>query len=155
MRQTKYHLIYIVAPCMLIVLSPSFVQLMHTNYYRTVKQLQSITITIVAPTCFGLHKPSSGSSQPLLHQSYNVDISYIYRYLKLLVLWLHILFSPLMHVDRALRTLKLWIVHCAYWNNCTPHYIWTTAHLTARQHRIKFTMALRVAAVKCTYHGRM
>ena len=93
---------------MLIVLSPSFVQLMHTNYYKTVKQLQSITITIDAPTCFGLHKPSSGSSQPLLHQSYNVDTIYIYRYLKLSVLWLHILFSPLMHVDRALRTLKLY-----------------------------------------------
>jgi len=43
-----------------------FVQLMYINYYKIVKQLKSFKIIIVAPTCFGLHKPSSGSSQPLL-----------------------------------------------------------------------------------------
>jgi len=59
------------------VLSPLFVQLMHTNYYKIVKQLKSLKITIVAPTCFRLHKPSSGSSQSVL-------------VLKLSVLWLHI-----------------------------------------------------------------
>jgi len=48
------------------LLSPLFVQLMHTNYYKIVKQLKSFKIIIVAPTCFGLHKPSSGSSQPVL-----------------------------------------------------------------------------------------
>ena len=53
-------------PCMLIVLSLLFVQLMHTNYYKIVKQLKSFRIIIVAPTCFGLHKPSSGSSLPVL-----------------------------------------------------------------------------------------
>jgi len=42
-----------------LVLSPLFVQLMHTNYYKIVKQLKSFNIIIVAPTCFGLHKPSS------------------------------------------------------------------------------------------------
>ena len=47
---------------------------------------------MVAPTCFGLRKSSSGSFQPVLRQSYSVDIGYIYRYLKLSVLWLHILF---------------------------------------------------------------
>ena len=46
--------------------SPLFVQLMHTNYYKIVKQLKSFKIIIVAPTCFGLHKPSSGSYQPVL-----------------------------------------------------------------------------------------
>ena len=51
---------------MLRVLSPLFVQLMQTNYYETVKQLKPFKIIIVAPTCFGLHKPSSGSSQPVL-----------------------------------------------------------------------------------------
>ena len=51
---------------MLIVLSPLFVQLMHTNYYKIIKQLKSFTIMIVAATCFGLHKPSSGSSQHVL-----------------------------------------------------------------------------------------
>ena len=51
---------------MLIVLNPLFVQLMHTNYYKIVKQLKSFEITIVAPTCFGSHKPSSESSQPVL-----------------------------------------------------------------------------------------
>ena len=62
---------------MLIVLSPLFVQLIHTNYYKIVKKLKSFKIIIVAPTCFGLHKPSSGSSQPVLRQSYNVDFGYI------------------------------------------------------------------------------
>jgi len=39
---------------------------MYTNYYKIVKRLKSFKIIIVVPTCFGLHKPSSGSSQPLL-----------------------------------------------------------------------------------------
>jgi len=55
---------------------------MHTNYYKIVKQLKSFKIITVAPTCFGLHKPSSGSSQPVLRQSYNVDFGYIYRYMQ-------------------------------------------------------------------------
>jgi len=50
---------------------------MHTNYYKIVKQLKLFKITIVAPTCFGLHKPSSGSAQPVLRQIYNVDFGYI------------------------------------------------------------------------------
>jgi len=29
------------------------------------------------PTYFSLHKPTSGSSQPMLHQGYNVDFGYI------------------------------------------------------------------------------
>jgi len=49
---------------MLIALSPLFVQLMHANYYKIVKRLKSFKIMIVAPTYFGLHKPSSASSQP-------------------------------------------------------------------------------------------
>jgi hypothetical protein len=57
--------------------SPLFVQLLHTNYYKIVKQLKSFKIIIVAATCFGLHKPSSGSSQPVLRQSYNVDFGYM------------------------------------------------------------------------------
>ena len=36
----------------------------------------------------------------MLRQSYNVDFGYIHRYLKLSVLWLHILFRPVMRVDR-------------------------------------------------------
>ena len=47
------------------------------NSYKTVKQLKSFKIVIVAPTCFGLHKPSPGSSQPVLCQGYDVDIGYI------------------------------------------------------------------------------
>jgi len=52
--------------------------------------LKPFKIIIVAPTCFGLHKPSSGSSQPVLHQSYNVDFGYIYIYcyMELSALWL-------------------------------------------------------------------
>jgi len=38
------------------------------NSYKIVKLLKSFKIIIVAPTCFGLHKPSSGSSQPVLRQ---------------------------------------------------------------------------------------
>jgi len=60
---------------------------MHTNYYKIFKMLKSFKIIIVAPTCFGLHIPSSGSSQPVLRQSYNVDFGYIHRYMKLSVLW--------------------------------------------------------------------
>ena len=51
---------------MLIVLSPLLVQVTHTNYYKIVKQLKSFKIIIVAPSFFGLHKPSSGRSQPVL-----------------------------------------------------------------------------------------
>ena len=50
---------------------------MHTNYYKTVKLLKSFKIVTVAPKFFGLHKPSSGSSQPVLRQSCNVDFGYI------------------------------------------------------------------------------
>jgi hypothetical protein len=79
---------FVVAPCMLIILKSSLVQIMRTNSYKTVKLLESFKIIIVAPTCFGLHKPSSRSSQPVLRQSYNVDNGNIYLYLKLSVLWL-------------------------------------------------------------------
>jgi len=72
------------------------------NSYKTVKLLKSFKIIIVAPACFSSYKPSSASSQPVLRQIYNVDIGYIYRYLKLSVLWLHILFSPVIRVNRAL-----------------------------------------------------
>ena len=47
------------------------------NSYKIVKMLKSFKIIIVAPTCFGLRKPSSGSSEPVLRQSYSVDIGYI------------------------------------------------------------------------------
>jgi len=46
-------------------------------------------------------------------QSYNVDIGYIYRYLKLSVLWLHILFSPVMRVDRELCGVERFTLHSA------------------------------------------
>ena len=77
------------------------------NSYKIVKQLNSLKIFIVVPTCFRLHKPSSGISQSVFRRSYNVDIVYIYRYLKLSVLWLHILFSPVIGVDRALCRVEL------------------------------------------------
>jgi hypothetical protein len=95
--------VFVVAPCMLVVLSPLFVQLMYTNYYKTVKQLKSFKIIIVAPTCFSLHEPSSGAFS-LCFTKVTVLTAVTYRYLKLSVLWLHILFSPVMRVDRALCT---------------------------------------------------
>jgi len=88
-ESTILQVFFIVAPCMLIVFSSLFVQPMHTNYYKIVKQIKSFKIILVAPTCFGLHKPSPGSSLRVLHWSYNVDFGYIYRYMKLSVLWLH------------------------------------------------------------------
>ena len=36
------------------------------NSYKIVKQLKSFQILILAPTCFGLHKPSPGCSLPVL-----------------------------------------------------------------------------------------
>jgi len=45
-------LIFIVAPCMLIVLRPLFFQLMHTNYYKIVTHLKPFQITTVAPNMF-------------------------------------------------------------------------------------------------------
>jgi len=60
------------------------------NSNKIVKLVKSYKI-IIAPTCFGLHKPSEGSSQPMFRQSYKLisvtyivfdfDISYIYRFL--------------------------------------------------------------------------
>ena len=41
-------------------------QLMHKNYYKIVKELKSFKFIIDAATCFDLHKPSSGRSQPVL-----------------------------------------------------------------------------------------
>ena len=70
------------------ILNPLFVQLMHTNYYKIVKQLKSFTIILAAPTCFGLHKPSSGSSQPDFAKV-TMLTSVKYHYLKLSVLWLY------------------------------------------------------------------
>jgi len=80
--------IFVVAPCMLIVLSPSFVQLIHTNCYKIVKQLISFKIIIVAPACFGLHKLTSGSCS-LCFAKGTMLTSFTYRYIKLSVLWLH------------------------------------------------------------------
>ena len=53
--------------------------------YKSVKMLKSFKIIIVDPTLFVLHKSSSGSSQPVLCQSYKVNIEYKNRYLKLSV----------------------------------------------------------------------
>jgi len=47
-------------------LTPLFVQPMHTNYFKIIKQLKSSKIVIVVSKCFGSHKPSSESSQPVL-----------------------------------------------------------------------------------------
>ena len=83
------------------VLSPLFVQLMHINYSIIVKQLKSFKIIIVASTRFGLHKPSSGSSQPMLCQSYNVGFGYISLF-EVIGIVATYLFHPVMRVDREL-----------------------------------------------------
>ena len=45
----------------------------HINYSKIVEILKTFKTTIISPTCFGLHKPSSGSSQSVLRRSYNID----------------------------------------------------------------------------------
>jgi len=73
----------------LILTSPLFVQLMHTNYYKIVKELKSFKILILALTCFRLLKPSSGGALSLCFAKVTMLTSVTYRYLKLSVLWLH------------------------------------------------------------------
>jgi len=51
----------------------------HISYFKTIKLLKTFKITTLGPTCFGLHKPSPGSSQSVLRQSYNIDFSYTRR----------------------------------------------------------------------------
>jgi len=63
-------------------LIPLFAQLMHTNYNKIVKQLKSFKITIATPTCFGLHKPSSGSYS-ICFAKVTMLTSVTYRHLKL------------------------------------------------------------------------
>ena len=74
-------IIFVFARCMLIVLIPLFAQLMHTNYYKIIKQLKSFKIIILAPTCFGLHKPSSGSGRirPDPARKLSANLYYIYH----------------------------------------------------------------------------
>ena len=79
-ERTIVHVTFVVATCMLIILSSLFVQPMHTILIKLLKLLKSFKIITVATTCFGLHKTSSESSQPVFRQCYNVDIGYIYRF---------------------------------------------------------------------------
>ena len=60
---------------------------MYTNYYKIVKQFKSSKIIIFAPTCFGLHKPSSGSYSMCFGKVAKLT-SVTYPYLNLSVLWL-------------------------------------------------------------------
>jgi hypothetical protein len=49
----------------LLLLSPLFVQLTHTNYYKIVKQLESFKITIVAPSS-NMHSASTKKNNLIL-----------------------------------------------------------------------------------------
>jgi len=60
----------------------------HTNYSEIVELLKTFKTTIIVPTCFGLHKPSSGSSQFVLRKSYNIGFSVYVSLMKFSVLWL-------------------------------------------------------------------
>jgi hypothetical protein len=98
--------LFVVAPCTLIVLRPLFVQLTHTNYYKTVKELKSFKIIIVTSTYFGLHELfrelSACASLKLQCWLRSHIIIWSYRYCGC------IFFSVLLCV---------WIVHCTYWNS--------------------------------------
>jgi len=64
-----------------------------------------------APTCFGLHKPSSGSYS--LRFAIVTMVTAIYKSsLKYSVLWLHISFSPVVRVYYALCRMSF-ILHSA------------------------------------------
>ena len=54
------------------------VNLIHKNYYNVFKQLKSFKISIVAPTCFDLHKPLSGIPQSVLSKiTMLISVTYI------------------------------------------------------------------------------
>ena len=55
------------------------------NYSKTVELLKTFKTTIIVPRCFGLHKPSPGTSQSVLRQSYNIDFSVYMSLMKFLV----------------------------------------------------------------------
>jgi len=91
--------IFVVAPCMLMVLSPLFVQLMHTNYYKTFKQLKSFKFIIVAPTRLVYINHHQGA------------LSLCFPKVTMLTLVTYIIL------------LCVWIVHCAEFQfaQCTIH----------------------------------
>ena len=74
---------------MLVILSLLFVQIMHTNYYKIVKRLKSFKMIIEGALSLCFAKVTMLSSVT-------------YRCLKLSVLWLHIVFIPVVCVGRAL-----------------------------------------------------
>ena len=74
---------------------------MHTSYYKIVKQSKSFTIVIVAPTCFGIHKPSS-VKYSMRFAKVIILIAILYKSLfKCSVIWLHTSFSPVVRVYYA------------------------------------------------------
>ena len=123
------------------MLSPLFVKLMYTNYYQIAKQLKSFKIIIVTPTCFE-------GALNLCFAEVTVLTSVTYRYLRLSILWLHILFSPVMRVDRALCRFSVCTVHearlrllfvfawsnaftrIAQYSNCSPSLVQYLRHAT-------------------------
>jgi hypothetical protein len=75
---------------MLIVSGPLFVQLLHTNYYKIVKQLKSFKIILIAPACL-VYINHRQEALSLCFAKVAMLTLVAYFYLKLLVLWLHML----------------------------------------------------------------
>ena len=71
---------FMVEPCILLISNPVLVQQMHTVCFKIVKLLKTFKTIIIALACFGLHKPSSGSLQPVLCQSCCIDFNNINCY---------------------------------------------------------------------------
>ena len=92
----------------------------HTNYSKIIEILKTFKTTIITPTCFGLHKPSSGSSQSVPRQSYNIDFSVYMSLMNISVLWLHISFRPVVCVYRASC-----ILHSARYTHTHTHKIYS------------------------------
>ena len=73
----------------------------------------------------------------MLRQSYNVDIGYIYRYLKLSVLWLHISFSPVTRVDHALCSARFTRITEQYLQLQVTIYVTDINIVTLAKHRLR------------------
>jgi len=79
--------VFVLAQCMLIVLRPLFVQLLHTDYYKIVEQLKSFKIIkLLQHVSVYINHHQGGLS--LYFAKVTMLTSVTYRYLKLSVLWL-------------------------------------------------------------------
>ena len=102
----------------------------HINYFKIIEVLKTFKITTLAPTCFGLHKYHHGS--PVCASPKLLYWFQLYTHMSLMkfsVLWLHILFSPVVCVCVSTVHCAEWVSYCAEWNSfCTVQDTHTHTH---------------------------